>query len=357
MAVYCIMTIITCGFAFMAHKSGEAVLTYKKFRISWAAIYLVLAAIPLIAVSGLRWKTGIDHQNYYWVFTNILYGLNTHVEIGFKLLCKLILVFTEDMVVMFFVCALITVTFTFLAIKRYSSNVLISIFLYISMGYFYYSMNSIRHYMALSIFLFAFGYLKKRKLIHYVLCILVAACFHKIALIALPLYFVLNIKYKWYWYVILSGFLGAVFITHRQILDFIYRFVFKFYSAIEEQSVGVSYVNIAITLALSVLAFVYTKPLLEKEKTNIILINSAYFGLIFFALCGWIPVYTRIGQYLTMLSLFLVPQIIDCEHNVKVKRIYIVGLFVGFTLFMVIILLNSRDPNIALLPYHSVFSR
>lgn len=357
MAVYCIMTIISCGFAFLASKSGDAVLTYKRLSISRAAIYLVLAAIPLVAVSGLRWKTGIDFQNYYWVFTNILYGLNTHVEIGFHLLCKLILVFTEDMAVMFFICALTTVGFTFLAIKRYSSNVLISVFLYISMGYFYYSMNSIRHYLALSIFLFAFGYLKRRKLVLYVICILVAACFHKIALVALPLYFVLNIKYRWYWYAILSGFLGVIFITHRQILDFIYRFVFKFYSAIEEQSVGISYVNIAIMLVLSVLAFIYTKPLLEKEKSNIILINSAYFGFIFFALCGWIPVYTRIGQYLAMLSLFLVPQIIDCEKNVKLKRVYIAGLFVGFSAFMVIILLNSKDPNIALLPYHSIFSR
>lgn len=357
MIVYLCMTVVSCFFAFLASKNSISHFTIGKLRISKAVVYLILASIPLILVSGLRWKTGVDHTNYYYVFYNIRDSLDTHVEIGFKVLCKLILMFTQNLSVLFFVCALITVGFTMVAIKQNSTNLFISAFLYISMGYFYYSMNSIRHFIALSIYLFAFYFLKKRKLLPYVLCIIVAALFHKIALIAIPLYFILNIKFKAYWYGIFAAILITTNLFHRQILDFIYQFVFNFYKSYELENTGYSLLNIGITLALATLALVYRKKLLEKDKTNIIFINSALLGLLFFAFCGWIPVYTRIGQYLTILSLFFIPVIIDCEERPKIKKLYTISILVGFFAFMIVILLNARDPRIALLPYHSVLSK
>lgn len=357
MVIYLLMTVISCAFAFMASKYATENFTISKIKISKAVVFLCLAALPLILVSGLRWETGVDHKNYYYVFYNIRDNLNTHVEIGFKLLSRLILMFTQNLSVLFFICALITVAFTIIAIKMNSTNYFISVFLYISMGFFYYSMNSIRHFISLSIYLFAFYFLRKRKLIPYILCIVFAALFHKVAIIAIPLYFLLNIKYKAYWYGIFSAILLSMTIFHRQVLDFIYRYVFGFYKNYELENTGYSFINIGITLALSILTFLYYDKLLNRNKSNIILINSSYFGFIFFALCGWVPVYTRIGQYLTILSLFLIPEIINCEERPKVKRFYTISLFVGFTAFMIVILLNARNPLIALLPYKSVFSK
>ncbi|MEG0895147.1 MAG: EpsG family protein, partial [Oscillospiraceae bacterium] len=86
MLIYLAMTTLCCLIAFFATKEASTGKNLKiaSFKISYSAIFLILSAIPMIFVSGLRWETGVDHQNYYWVFTNILYGLNTHVEIGFK---------------------------------------------------------------------------------------------------------------------------------------------------------------------------------------------------------------------------------------------------------------------------------
>ncbi|MEG0894786.1 MAG: EpsG family protein, partial [Oscillospiraceae bacterium] len=96
------------------------------------------------------------------------------------------------------------------------------------------------------------------------------------------------------------------------------------------------------------------KKLLDKDKKNIILINCAYLGLIFFAFFGWVPVYTRIGQYMTILSLFLIPKIIDCEDNIKIKNVYKIGLIVGFSAFMIIMLINAKSQTIKLLPYKNI---
>ncbi|MEG0894785.1 MAG: EpsG family protein, partial [Oscillospiraceae bacterium] len=97
--------------------------------------------------------------------------------------------------------------------------------------------------------MFAYYFMRKRKFIPYVLLVLLAASFHKIALIAIPLYFLLNIKYKAYWYGIGAAISLLLAVFHRQILDFIYNYAFTFYKAIEKENTGYSLVNIGITLA------------------------------------------------------------------------------------------------------------
>lgn len=354
MTVYLVMSVMTCAFAFLANLNQTKQYKLGRFRLSAVSLYLFFSAVPMVLVSGLRWNTGIDFKNYYYVFYNIRDNLSTHVEIGFELLCKLILLFTQNLTVLLFICALITAAFTMLSIRINSIDKLMSVFLYLSMGYFFYSMNTIRHFMAISIYLFAFYFMKNRKPIPYFLLILVAVTFHKIALVAIPLYFILSIKYKPYWYAAFVGAAVALMIFHRQILDFIYNFMFGFYKNIEQENSGYSLVNIGITLALSILCYIYRSRLLERSKSNIMLINAAWLGLIFFSLFGWIPVYTRIGQYMTILSLFLIPEIIACEQSEKIRRIYKIGVYVGFTLFLLAILINARNPLLALVPYESM---
>lgn len=359
MIVYIAMTIISCVLALYAYKYSGDIIKISKIKIDKTTLFLLLAAIPLLLVSGLRWGVGVDHQNYYWVYTNILYGFNTHVEFLYKLLCQIIQFFTksEDMAPMFFICSLITITCMTIGIKKSSSNVFLSLFLYITMGFFFYSMNSIRHYIALSIYVLAFYFMREKKFFPFLITIITAALFQKIALVAIPLYFFLNINYKKYWYFIFSGLLMLVSIFNRTILDILYKLGFGFYKAIEDANTEISYLNIGIMLVVSILSTIYKKRLLEIDKKNIILINAAYFGLMFFVLCSWIPVYTRIGQYMSILCIFLIPEIIRVEKRLNVRKFYTISLISGFSIFMIIMLLNSRDPLIALIPYKSIFSR
>lgn len=355
--LFAVMTLVSCFFAWMAERGRDQTLTLWRWKVSKASLWLAASATPLILVSGMRWDTGIDQQNYFWAFMNIRDGLSTHVEIGYYWLNRLVLLFTQDLSVVFFLCAVFTGVFLTIAIRRSSSHFVLSTFLYITMGYFFYSMNSMRHFMALSVFLFTLKYIQQKKFWHFLPWILFAACFHKIALVAIPLYFIFNIKWKAYWYGIFAGVLFLLSIFHRQILDFIYQFVFGFYQAIEAESVGTSWVNVGITLALSVLCIYYQKKLLARNPANIVLMNAAWCGFLFFTFCGWIPDYTRIGQYCTMLALFLVPEIFHCEDRPLWKKIYWIGLITGFTLFILLILWNAQDPKIDLMPYSTVWQR
>lgn len=360
------MTAVTCLLAWMADRSWEKTVTFCDlkigkipllWRVNRASLFMVCAAIPMILVSGLRWETGVDHMNYFWMFTNIHYNLANHAEVGFHLLSQLVWYFTEDMSVLFFFCAVITVTFVMLAIRQNSRNMLLSVFLYMGMGFFFYSLNSMRHFMALAIFLYAYKHMKAGHFWRFVGWILLAASFQKFALVAIPLYILLNIRWKAYWYGIAAGGLAVCMVLRRPLLDLAYKMGFGFYQSIESETAGWSIVNIVITLGLSALAFWYRKQLLERDPKNIILMNAAWFGCIFFSLCGWLPEYTRIGQFMTILALFLIPEIIASEEREMVRKIYTIGIFAGFAAYMVLIIWNAQSPLIAWAPYQSVFQR
>lgn len=348
------MVLLSCLAAWRAEKNRGVMLKKGRLAISRASLWLAASALPMVLVSGMRW-CGVDRMNYYWAFMNIRDGLSTHVEAGYYWLNRFVLLFTQDLSVVFFICAVITAVFMTLAIKHNSSNYLVSTFLYMAMGFFFYSMNSMRHFMALAIFLYAVRFMKQKNLPCFLTWILLASCFQKVVLVAIPLYFIFNIKWKAYWYGIFAACLGTAALFSRQILDFIYQFAYGFYQNIESQSVGTSWVNVGITLALSVLCILYRKKLLERG--NIILLNAALCGFLFFLLTGWIPDYTRIGQYCTMLAIFLVPEILHCEPRPMLRRIYTIGLFVGFSAYLAIILWNAQAETIQLMPYQSVWFR
>jgi len=355
---------LSCLFAALADRSREKTATLFHFsllkkeclcRVNRASLFMVCAAIPLILLSGLRWETGVDHMNYFWMFTNIHYNLANHAEVGFYLLCQLVWYFTEDMSVLLFLSALITAAFVFAAIRQNSRCMLLSVFLYMGMGFFFYSMNSIRHFMALAVFLYAYKHLKARHFWRFAGWMLLAASFQKVALVAIPLYFILTVRWKPFWYGIAAGILALCTLFRRPLLDLAYRFGFGFYQAIEAETSGWSAVNILITLCLSALAFYYRKRLWEGGHTP--LVNAAWCGFLFFAFCGWIPEYTRIGQYTTILALFLVPEIIACEERERLKKLYFWGVLAGFSAYMALIIWNAQNPLIGWAPYHSVFER
>ena len=230
--IYLGMAAAACLFAALAERAREKTYTLCRVtlagqehacRVSAASFWLVFAAIPLILVSGLRWGIGVDAQNYFWMFTNIHYNLANHAEVGFYLLCQLVWYFTEDMSILFLLCAGITVAFVMLAIRQSSRNMLMSVFLYMGMGYFFYSLNSMRHFMAIAIFLYAYKHIRAGQFWRYAGWILLAASFQKVALVALPLYFILRIRWKCYWYAIAGGLLVLAAVLHRPLLDFAYR--------------------------------------------------------------------------------------------------------------------------------------
>lgn len=158
----------------------------------------IVAAVPLVLVSGLRFNVGTDYFNtYYTGFYRILNGIYfDHFEIGYLLLNQLIQCFTDNAFVMIFITAGITVGFTFAAFRSLSSNVAFSVLLFLISRYYFIGMNAVRQMMACAIFAYGLKFAIKRDLKRYLLFSAIAVSFHYSTVFLVPIYWLMNIEWN-----------------------------------------------------------------------------------------------------------------------------------------------------------------
>lgn len=363
MLIYAGMLVISVCFALLAvssppvrrvvfQKSGRELVFYQQ-NLLWFCTFL-----PLFLVSGLRYKIGVDYNSYAWIFKSITQlDQKTHVEIGYEWLNRLVGFFTVDYQFLFLLTTGIFLFFMAKGIRQQSANIPLSVFLFITLGYFFYSMNSIRHFIALSIYFFAIKYMKRQEFWKFLACILIAATFHKIALIAIPLYFVLTRKFKFSYYAIIALLLVVCAVFNRQIMNLIFSFVYQSYKGSVYNVYSFSVFNVLLSGFCTLLCIGYYEPLLKRNPSNIIYINAAFFMLLFYLFCGWIPTPTRIGHYGTILFILLIPEVIACEKNPRIRRFYTVAIIAFGLAFLTVMLIQAQNPSIGLAPYQSVFTR
>ena len=164
---------------------------------------LGLIILMLVLISGLRVDSTLysDEWNYRHAFqgyTNISFNaldLNILKEPGFTLLNYFIAQITDNSQVLIFLCACIINLSFVLFLYRYSNDFTFSLFLYVTGGTYFSSMNVIRQYLAIAIILFGFKYLLTQDLKRFTPFVLIAFLFHKSAVIAFIFYFLtLNLR-------------------------------------------------------------------------------------------------------------------------------------------------------------------
>lgn len=178
-----------------------------------------IAALFMIAVAGLRYETGGDWDVYTQFFGEFpsfgrLIGkpselLLQPVEEGFVLLCALIKSLGGTVQHLFFVVAAINITLIACALPKYTKYPVVGLLCYYDILYFNLEMIYIRQATAVALCFFALQYIEKRKILPYLLLILLACTFHRVAVLMLPLYFVLRYKIPVWVYLSVIG-IGAI---------------------------------------------------------------------------------------------------------------------------------------------------
>lgn len=178
-----------------------------------------IAALLLIAIAGLRFETGGDWDVYTQLFAEFpsfsrLIGkpselLLQPVEEGFVLLCAAVKALGGSVQHLFFVVACINITLITCALPKYTKYPAVGLLCYFGLLFFNLEMIYIRQATAVALCFFALQYIKPRKIIPYLLIILLACSFHRVAVLMIPLYFILRTKIPtWIYVAVIGG--GAV---------------------------------------------------------------------------------------------------------------------------------------------------
>ncbi|MBQ2101184.1 MAG: EpsG family protein [Lachnospiraceae bacterium] len=321
-------------------------------------IYSLLAAI-----SACRFALGNDYWVYRENFRRIFYDAKVSSEIGFNLVVKaLVYLFGYDNYLpLFAIFSLVTVFFFVRALHDQSENFAFSLFLLMTGGYYFQSLNTIRYYLALAIALFAMKYVLRREVGKFLIMILCAAFFHKTVLVVIPAYLLaayLARRGMKKWQMGVAGALLASLVFGQKLYRKVIFWFYPLYENSEFDVSRISWVNMAKCLGvLALLALVWF--LNRKEKGELLPVNVRFylwlnaFGLVTF-LCGvFIPEVTRIGYYFIVSQVFSLPGLIRAIRNEKLRRLCLAGVCIAFSLYFVLLLKQMYQVNIRILPYQS----
>ncbi|MEG0852868.1 MAG: EpsG family protein [Angelakisella sp.] len=283
------------------------------------AICLGVTAVAVLVIMTCRYSIGYDYISYERIFTEVSAMsmgevIATHrMEPVFFIFTKLMSMVSLNYHVFLLACNLIMVGFVFWTIYRYSPMWWVSAVLYLTLQFMPHSMNLLRQSIAASIIFASFPFLKKGKLIPYMLMVLLASSFHISAIIMIPAYFLLRAPYKLSVLATYSGIVLVAYIGFTPILRFATTYLFPQYAQYVNSSIyagqnSFAYVMMPFAYVLGVL--LAAKGLLERDKQNNALIYSSVFTFFVYLFITRMYIVERFSIYFFMFAMILLPEII-----------------------------------------------
>lgn len=179
------------------------------FALMWVAkqtkskVVLFITSVIMICVAGLRhgyvdtraYRNGFLGHDPNQIFNPEFWADPDIRDKGFAVLQSIIKFFTDDAQVFLFIMSLVTVGCLFWAIIKYSPEMDFGIFLFITMGCYVDTMNGLRQAIVAAVLFLVLPKLRiEKKLVPYLIVVLLASTVHGSALIFIPIYFIADKK-------------------------------------------------------------------------------------------------------------------------------------------------------------------
>lgn len=285
-------------------------------------IYLIIMSVVMFAMSVPRATTvGVDYQMYLNYFHQVcendlsfLFSEANHLrtEIGYCLFEYLLSRFGSSQVVFSAGVALVCLGLNAVFLYKYSSSVWLSIFVFISFGFFGYTLCTIRHQIAIAIFMFALPYLQQKRFLPYLLIVLLTATFHKSMLIWIPVYFLAQLALDWRAYTFYGVCLLFYFLFSEPVMDFITQYVYTSYRVGSYYMEGRDLPTIFIPVVLFLVVALMQKSLLARDPQNLPLINLSFYCACLFIMTLKHFVFQRFALVLLPVAMLLLPELNRC---------------------------------------------
>ncbi len=300
---------------------GICLCEIKKSKLN-NAVYLFIVSVTMIVMSYLRAGTvGIDYKQYADYFTMVRNGGWSYlisdangyrIEPGYSLFNYVISLFTGDVHIYMLFVAIVTISLTAFLLYKYCPIPWIGMFVFVSFGFFGNSLSFIRQSIAIAIYLFAVHYLKEKKLVPYIIIVLLAASFHKATLIMIPVYFIANIKVSWKSLAVYTGLTALIMGLSWPLFNLITKYVYQYYATQE----GIYYMNgrdwqtAAVPVITTVTILIVKDFILKRDPKNAVLINfSVYSGLLYIMTCQHF-LFQRFGIMFFTSAILLIPELL-----------------------------------------------
>ena len=320
-------------------------------RIAIFAIYCLLTG-----VSACRIAVGNDYWVYRFNFNLIAQNRHVSSEFGFNTIVRWIqLLFGYDEYLpVFAFFSLVTVFFFVKALSDQGRYFAFSLYLLMTGGYYFNSLNSVRYYLALAIALYAMKDVLRGEYGKFVLWILLGAMFHKSVLLVIPVYlaarFLAAAPLK-RWHYIVGGLFLCTLVFGQNLYREIIFYFYPYYRNSDFDNGQLSYANILKCICVLALCLLCYRRSLKTGLQNRFYFFLNLFGLVVYCCGSFIPEVSRIGYYMIISQIFLLPELLTQMSGGWMRRLCYAGVVGGFGGYFVLLLKEMYAVDVRLLPY------
>lgn len=339
--------VLSMIFAFAADRSSgysydtRGIKQYTtKNRIFFVALVLVMAVFV-----GLR-TSGNDTQTYQQMYERIPDGIEAILSVDWTDLAsapghqfisgclKYIGASTQDYFMFF---ALISVPVYLWFIRKYTCDLTLSVYFFITMGAYVFAMAAVKQTTAVALLLIASDRAFEKKYVQFVVWLLIAELFHPYAFVYLIVPFMSFIPWTWKTYVLLVG-TAVVSMGLSRLMGGILAMTDVLggdYSATEFLGEGVNIFRVLVVwvpVGLSFLARKYIRINSDRISNYIINLTMINAMVMFVGLFGTANYFARLANYFLIFQTLSLPLIFN-YFTKQSKRLLIIAAVLCYFVF------------------------
>ncbi|SJN37863.1 capsular polysaccharide biosynthesis protein [Marinilactibacillus psychrotolerans 42ea] len=317
-------------------------------------LYLLISFFTLFILSAFRSiNIGNDTEDYLYMFQNFgqsqdIFGIDTRIEIGYVALNKVLFLISSNPLILFGVTSAFVIGVFMLFMYKNSNIFWFSVFLFINLRIYYFTLSGIRQAIALAIILISYKFIKERKPIPFSLLVLLASSFHASAIFFFLVYPLSKIKYSKKVMLMYTFVGGVLFLTFNYTIGIILNILPQYENYLSSsyfESIKLASIIDFIIILLIFLFGLFTshrflssadRRLVEENSKNssgssslniLLHIISLAVMITFIAING--AVIKRAALYFFMFAVIFIPYTIQ---NIKNKKVRVLTLYLIFVL-------------------------
>ncbi|MEH6514605.1 MAG: EpsG family protein [Maribacter arcticus] len=328
----------------------------KRFTVNKNKMLIFLSLTLMIVVAGLRYNTGRDYENYKFLYEEaptFVESIAIDMEVGYSALVDILN--SNDLKVwsFFTICAFLTYALLFYSFNNYHQLLYLGIFFYITYGFYFYSFNGVRQAVAMSFLAVGAKYIVEKKIVKYIIVIVLGGLMHKSLFVFLPFYFFID-KIKldvkiWYVLFFISLILHFIPITDLFDLSFFTNLISDSevdYSGYaenlndDEGQSGQLSLGYLTRVVIGFFILYFYKRITNLDKDYIVYYNFALIGILLYNAFSHVLFMSRINYYFLFFSIFALSFIIAYLNKSRKQltiniimaffvALYCYGIFIG----------------------------
>ena len=287
--------------------------------------FIIIAFLLLFSVMGLRDVNviGNDTSGTFGSYPNIFLrvgntewnalisgGINNY-NLGFTCLTKILYDVTRgDYQLYISIISLFVMISYMWFIGKYSPSPIFSILCFLGLLYYTLLFDVLKQAVAMSILLFAFNAIVKKRPIIFIILTVIAAFVHFPAIVFLPAYWIGRMKVGRKYLTLLAILLISTYIFRDQLLNLMLN-AYKDNDSTATMA-GIRFLRNKVIIMIVVAAFaVFIRPPVRDDTVYNAMLMLLGISIVFQTFCGYNNIFERLADYYFHVSIVLIPLIFE----------------------------------------------